>query len=202
MKIKYNKQEMRKIINALDFYSRIWIGQYDHILWELRWTRDCDQLDKLDNELAARLMRMRNILQPELMAYGWSASHGIFSDEISYKAGVAYDMQQVFRYELATFLEPDEKKRSWCVDFNTPMKCDLDPYKFPKAKCFEKDGDVYEEINVEKEQYEIIQDALVIKEALLNGDITRIFSFYTDDDEVLKLANKVTELLATVERKR
>ena len=28
-------------MQALDLYSRIWIGQYDHILWDLRWYRNC-----------------------------------------------------------------------------------------------------------------------------------------------------------------
>ena len=43
--LEFTDNEIRIVLNALDFYSRIWIGQYDHMLWDLRWYRNCSQLD-------------------------------------------------------------------------------------------------------------------------------------------------------------
>ena len=31
--LEFTDNEIRIVLNALDFYSRIWIGQYDHMLW-------------------------------------------------------------------------------------------------------------------------------------------------------------------------
>ena len=33
--LEFTDNEIRIVLNALDFYSRIWIGQYDHMLWEM-----------------------------------------------------------------------------------------------------------------------------------------------------------------------
>lgn len=49
--LEFTDNEIRIVLNALDFYSRIWIGQYDHMLWDLRWYRNCSQLDALDDTL-------------------------------------------------------------------------------------------------------------------------------------------------------
>ena len=39
--LEFTDNEIRIVLNALDFYSRIWIGQYDHMLWDLRqWYLD------------------------------------------------------------------------------------------------------------------------------------------------------------------
>ena len=53
--LEFTEPEIKSVLNALDFYSRIWIGQYDHILWEIRWMKDCSQLDKLDEVLRRKL---------------------------------------------------------------------------------------------------------------------------------------------------
>ena len=34
--LEFTDNEIRIVLNTLDFYSRIWIGQYDHMLWDLR----------------------------------------------------------------------------------------------------------------------------------------------------------------------
>ena len=33
--LEFTDNEIRIVLNTLDFYSRIWIGQYDHMLWEM-----------------------------------------------------------------------------------------------------------------------------------------------------------------------
>lgn len=195
----YTKSEMYKVINALDFYSRIWIGQLDAILREIRWYRNCRQLDALEPEFLNILIRMRNAMFPELQMYGFHASHGIFSDEIHFRAGVAYDVQQEFRYKMAYFLHPEG---GISVDFNTPMHADLDPYPAPKCKCYRKDEEVFAEIEVCDEQYEIIQNALKISELMYTGEFVEMFKYYTDNEYILELAEKFTKLMSDVEIER
>lgn len=200
MKKIYIKSEMYKIIDALDFYSRIWIGQLDAILRDIRWYRNCRQLDALEPEFTHILIRMRNALFPELQSYGlYYVSYGIFSDKINYKAAVAYDMQQEFRYKMAYFLKPEG---GISVDFHPPMHADLDPYPAPIGNCYEKDGEIYEEIEVCDEQYEIIQNALKIRELMYAGKFVEMFTYYTDNEYVLELADKFAELMADVEVER
>ena len=77
--LEFTDNEIRIVLNALDFYSRIWIGQYDHMLWDLRWYRNCSQLDALDDTLRRKFWDIRNIILPGLRKYSLNGSYGIFS---------------------------------------------------------------------------------------------------------------------------
>ena len=77
--LEFTDNEIRIVLNALDFYSRIWIGQYDHMLWDLRWYRNCSQLDAVDDTLRRKFWDIRNITLPGLRKYSLNGSYGIFS---------------------------------------------------------------------------------------------------------------------------
>ena len=77
--LEFTDNEILIVLNALDFYSRIWIGQYDHMLWDLRWYRNCSQLDALDDTLRRKFWDIRNIILPGLRKYSLNGSYGIFS---------------------------------------------------------------------------------------------------------------------------
>lgn len=94
--LEFTDNEIRIVLNALDFYSRIWIGQYDHMLWDLRWYRNCSQLDAWDDTLRRKFWDIRNIILPGLRKYSLNGSYGIFSPDRNAKAAIAYDMQQEF----------------------------------------------------------------------------------------------------------
>ena len=64
--LEFTDNEIHIVLNTLDFYSRIWIGQYDHMLWDLRWYRNCTQLDALDDTLRRKFLDIRNIILPGL----------------------------------------------------------------------------------------------------------------------------------------
>lgn len=191
MIIQFNKTEIYTIINALDFYSRIWIGQYNEILSNIRWYKNCSQLDSFEYELKTLLLNIRHNLLPELDNYGIYASHGIFSSEINYKAAVAYNMQQEFRYKLAYFNHPEG---GITVDFNSPMKAELDPNPFPNAAC-----NKIVILTINKEQLEIIINALSIKKAQLKGLVSDIFKYYTDNKNIIRLAEKINTIFASID---
>ena len=72
MILNFSESEMGMIISSLDFYMRMYIGQYREILFDLRWYRDCSYLDDLEDELRVQFIQIRNILLPDIAGYGWS----------------------------------------------------------------------------------------------------------------------------------
>lgn len=190
-KLTFTSSEMWQIINALDFYSRIWIGQYDKLLYGIRWYRDCRQLDREEEGLIYLLMNIRHQLLPGITHLGWSGSYGIFCDEVDFKSGVAYDMQQEFRYKLSYFEHPEG---GYTVNFREPLVCERDPYKFPKATC-RKDGDVtVVDVDINSKQLDIIKSALLIEYAALTGQVTKMFEFYTKKKSVFKLTKTIDKI--------
>ena len=194
--LEFTDNEIRIILQALDLYSRIWIGQYDHILWDLRWYRNCNQLDELDKTLRREFLDIRNIVLPGLHECSLNGSYGIFSPDRDTKAAIAYDMQQEFRYRRAWFLKPEG---GYTVDFGRPLPCNEDPCDFPKAECYDVDGEFWIKIYIADTQLEVIIDALNI--GILESDcqIRKLFEYYTNDSEALKIADELTELLMSVD---
>ena len=82
MILNFSESEMGMIISSLDFYMRMYIGQYREILFDLRWYRDCSYLDNLEDQLRIKFMQIRNILLPDITGYGWSGSYGIFNPDV------------------------------------------------------------------------------------------------------------------------
>lgn len=196
MIIQFNKTEIYTIINALDFYSRIWIGQYNEILSNIRWYKNCSQLDNFEYEFKNLLMNIRHHLLPGLDNEGFYASYGIFSPEINYKSAVAYNMQQVFRYTVAYFEHPEG---GITIDFNTPLKAKLDPYPFPKAECCKIDNKTIINIDINKKQLDIIYEALNIQIAELETDMTKLFRYYTEDEKILCLTEKLNNIFKNID---
>lgn len=197
--LEFTDNEIRIILQALDLYSRIWIGQYDHILWDLRWYRNCNQLDELDKTLRREFLDIRNIVLPGLHECSLNGSYGIFSPDRDTKAAIAYDMQQEFRYRRAWFLKPEG---GYTVDFGRPLPCNEDPCDFPKAECYDVDGEFRIKIYIADTQLEVIIDALNIGILESDRQIRKLFEYYTNDSEALKIADELTELLMSVDAVR
>lgn len=189
MKIVYTEEEMNRILKALDIYSRIWMGQYDSLLTNLRFYGDYNKIDEHKEEIIVYLMRIRSKLLPAFN-YPFSASYGIFSEDIDNRAAIAYNMKQVFRYKLSYFKNPNG---GIGVSFREPLRAEKDPYPWASANCFTKDNGIYVEIDICEEQKEIIDTALKVYEAQKDTDIERIFSFYTDIE--LPEAKRMNELI-------
>lgn len=195
MILKLEKNEICTIINALDFYSRIWIGQYDRLLYDIRWYKNIHKLDDMENNIISDLMSIRNILLPEL-TYGFHSSYGIFSPEIDYRAGVAYNMQQEFRYKLAWFEYP---AGGVTVNFNPPLRVESDPYDKPNAECKYENEKLIIEVDICKEQLDIILSALHVNHAKQICDIVSLFSVYTNNNGVFTISQHLTSLLSNIE---
>lgn len=188
----YTEDDMHRILNALDIYGRIFMGQYDSLRAKLRFNNDEVYENICNNEklLEDLFMSIRHKLLPEIDEYGFYGSYGIFSPAIDKRAAIAYNMQQVFRYTLAYYKHPNG---GVSVDFKTPLRAENDPYPFPKAECFTKDDIIYIGCTIEREQFNVITEALAVDNAIKAADITRVFSYYTDLD--LPETKKIDEVL-------
>jgi len=113
--VAIDEYQAKTLIRALDFYSRIGIGQFREIViafsWWKRdeqWVVHRDDVDRLIQEV-----------QWNLTGMPYNASYGIASPETPEKAKIAYDIKQVIRHRLAWDREP---KGGMTVDFDSPMK--------------------------------------------------------------------------------
>jgi len=114
--IKVNETQAGIIKQALDFYSRFLMGQFERIddlmMWKSNYSKDQQKSERLN----ALISEMRDIIYPELNGY---AHWGIFNPKCPEESKVAYDVIQVLRHELWK-LDPD--KRYSTVDAGRPIQ--------------------------------------------------------------------------------
>lgn len=189
-----SETEIRNIIRSLDFYSRIWIGQYLEIDNEMIWLIKKTYDDVRENEIIPLFLQLRNRMMPaSIRDIGQTlyASYGIFSDKVDERAGTAYDMQQVIRYTLAWSLHPEG---GWSIDFSEPLRAGR-VYPVPTASCVNNDGNIEMDVSLtDKSQFTIIKNAIEILDLVRSGKIEKLFSYYTDDKEALLTASEIEKM--------
>lgn len=189
-----SETEIRNIIRSLDFYSRIWIGQYLEIDNEMIWLIKKTYDDVRENEIIPLFLQLRNRMMPaSIRDIGQTlyASYGIFSDKVDERAGTAYDMQQVIRYTLAWFLHPEG---GWTVDFGSPLRAGR-VYPVPTASCTKNDKNIEMDVFLsDKSQFTIIENAIKILDCVYSEKIEQMFSYYTDDKDALAAASEIEKI--------
>lgn len=193
MKMILKDSEIGICISALDFYSRMYMGQYTEIDFELRQYR-------LDSEFDNQYMfarkhiytAIRNLVFYDNKIAEWDlhGSLGIWSEETDVRAKNAYDMQQVIRYHYAWCCNPDGGMgRSFDVPLFggelTPIKCN----------CSKKEQGIVMDIsNIEKEHLGIMIAAVQVYLCLHTIQINKLMKYYTNDENALELALTVEKL--------
>ena len=191
--IDLSRNEVLDVINALDTYSRIWMGQFSHLdlawrMWRFttysqsRESRICEEL----------LMGMRALFVPEAAVLGRGASLGIWSDKVNELAVCAYDMQQVIRHDWSWFNEPEGDHMSrW---FDEPYLHGSLPA--PSTEChLLDDGSSAMRLSLEGSSLRLLLDALLANDRLLDLSIVALMQLYTRDDRVLAIAQMVEDIL-------
>ena len=187
-------------INALDLYSRIWIGQYDHLSFESRFYvksgADWARVDENEHMRNALFLQIRSILLPKLNC-GLYGSYGIWSSETDDRAKDAYDMQQVIRYKQAYYRHPEGGNT---VDFGEPMI----EGRYPRVVCrmSGKQESPHMRIYMYPEQFEIYRNAVQIYDHFVEGEYQKLFAFYTDNEKALDLAKECEKYNNKNTRKR
>ena len=190
---RLHDSEVLDVIDSLDAYSRIWMGQFDHLDLTLRMWRftTCAQ-DRESRACEELLMGMRALFLPEAAVLGRGASLGIWSDEVNELAVCAYDMQQVIRHDWSWFNKPEGDWMSrW---FDEPFLHGSLPVPSTKC-CTDEDGSSAMQLSIEASSLRLLLDALLAYDHLFNLRIVAMMQLYTRDDRVLAIAQMVEDIL-------
>ncbi len=112
------EKQARVIINALDLYSRIGMGQLKEVAYVLRHNPIPASASEAENR-SSILIDIKDEL--DVLSKLWmngSGYHSINSSKISDVFRIAWDIQQVIRHRLAWDRNP---KGEITVDFDTPL---------------------------------------------------------------------------------
>ena len=185
-------RETRRLLDSLDIYSRIFIGQYDSIPNKRMMLLPVEKWQTYQNvkeEIMNTLMQIRHIVLPELDGYGVSGSWGIWNPKVNPKAVDAYDMKQVIRHAVAYYQHPEG---GITCDFNEPMIRG----RYPRTMCHVS-GDVGSPkvlLELVPEQKAICDEAMQVYEYLAVGNYHALFTYYTNKQAALDKADWCTKL--------
>ena len=186
--------EIQTVISALDFYSRIHIGQYKEILEIFCWNSKLPIDFNIENTIVEHLKIMRQIVYPELGTY-LDGSYGIFNPKVQNTAGLAYNMQQVIRYKYSYAVHPEG---GYTVNFSSPIATGPDPLPLCSIGKYKLNTLVIYLILSDKYRL-VLKNALEMKKDLLELNIENIFKQCTDNPKVLLHANWIKEWATKIE---
>ena len=194
MVIKLSNRDVSTAIKSLDIYGRIFIGQYDHINWEIRLNAPFNkdewrQFEEKEHEREAILVAIKKLVLPNQAALGFYGSNGIWNEENDPRAIDAYDLQQTIRYSDAWKRFPEGGVTR---NFDEPWIRG----RYPKVSIeIVGDAKKYEmTIELLPEQYEIMVEAAKVYQYLYKGKFKKMFSLYTDNPKALSLAKDMENL--------
>lgn len=165
-------------IDALDFYDRMYLGQFDEITKAYRYHGKKDYQTFTEQEKI--LLEIRCKMMPDIANLGFNCSRGIYCPETPKRAVDSHDILQVFNYEYAVNICGI---KAGSIDYRTHPVC-IDG-QFPEVII---DGD---EAIMNAEQMAIVYDAAKAYAFMVRGEIRKLFEMFTDDEEVLKTAETV-----------
>lgn len=111
--IELDEEQMETVIHSLEFYYRIYIGQWQEIPRELIDLNDNEYLEKYD-ETCSLLMDARKVVYPELPA-DTSTNYSVTKFDKSINA---MEIHEVLRHCRAWAKNPNG---GWTVDFDRPI---------------------------------------------------------------------------------
>lgn len=192
-KITLHGDEIGLAIAALDFYSRIWIGQYGEILWKHRQCLDYRDIERIEEEAKNYLSLLRMTIMPEI-GPELNGSHGIFNPKVDGRSALSYNLQQVIRYKYAYARFPEG---GMGVSFGKPLKAGTTDLPTGKIEKVDDEWVIHVEGKSEedtKKYKETLLDALTIYKDLMDADVVKLFSYYTDNEKALSYAKRVQNL--------
>ena len=199
IKVILSDDETKLITDALDFYNRIFIGQYDRIEsiitgWNLNGCNP-PQRDAYTRKNLLEAIRSRMFRDTDIARVGLSGSLGIWNPLTDIRAKDGYGIQQVMRYKRALVQNPGD---TWSVDHDEPIiKGSL-----PEIGCeYLKNGESgTETIKVNTGHLKIINDALMVYERLYDLKIRKLFEYFTDDAVCFDIASILDRMYAGTQR--
>lgn len=186
-------EEISFSVNALDFYSRIWIGQYDEILWNHRMFLDHKEVEKIEENAKLFLQMVRMLVLPDL-GPELNGSYGIYNPDIDKKAQLAYNLQQVIRNKYAYARNPEGGMQ---VDFRHPMQCGETTLPTAEIEKTEEEWKLTLKGETEEDtgKYRaVLYFALTVYQHFMDIDLISMFRHYTNDKNAIYMVTKIQNL--------
>ena len=101
VELRLTDQQAKIVSQACEFYSRIVLGQFKEIIFELANDENADSIVESRNEIEVLLYQARDLIYPELHGIGHSYGLGKFEH-----ADKAYDVHQVLRILFGDTRQP------------------------------------------------------------------------------------------------
>ena len=182
--LQLSADEVIATINALDLYSRVWVGHVSHLDMELRMHRLTFEDPTRSKQTEDLLVAMRSIFLPECAGCGAAMNLGIWNERTCELAVCAYDMQQVIRHDWSWFCHPEGGLTRW---FDVPFLRGSMPA--PETACLYDDhGEPIMRIRLAREPLHLLLDALLAHQALLDVRLSDMMGLFTRDGHVLTIA--------------
>lgn len=110
--ITVDENQAKTISQALDFYTRICLGQFEEIEYMLRMKRIPLGSEIKDNSFESQMMVAESVghtlrFAKELLGHSSGGSWGIFSEEVPVSAKRCYEIQKVIDKAVAISHNPD-----------------------------------------------------------------------------------------------
>ncbi|MBR4342232.1 MAG: hypothetical protein IKP88_05965 [Lachnospiraceae bacterium] len=190
--------EISICVSALDFYNRMYIGQYDEIDWSIRM-RLISSENYREREYTRRKLyeAVRSIIMKDtsIGEYNLDASLGIWNEQTDNRAKSSYDIQQIMRYIEAYCRSPEG---GTTINFYEPLiKGSLSEIG---CECRQENEHVIETIIINSEHAEIMDDALYIYTLLHSHNVKGIFEYFTDDPIALEIVEIIDKMYKGLEQ--
>ncbi|NGM18233.1 hypothetical protein GMI70_09575 [Eggerthellaceae bacterium zg-893] len=186
-----DNDEASALMRALDVYSRIWVGQYDHIERELQnLTLAFGEFNLKEDARKKAWLLMRKLVLPELSGMPLGASLGIWSEHTDDRGQAAYDILQVVRHARAWHKNPEggtgrDFDRPWIHGSLPPIQC----------SCKGKGDSLLTTIVLTPAHAALMADATSVMSSIAQQDLFEAMSHYTMNEEALDIAKSIEELL-------
>ena len=185
-------KEVTTCINALDFYARIFTGQYDRIDKTLAWAAEEPKAFRKNGITRERLYeaaRSRVFQGTFLENESFSASFGIWTEETDERGVIAYEILQVIRNKAAWVKNP---KGGFSIDYDDPVIKSLQPEA--SCTCWMEGEVLRQELFLNSTQADILCKALEVSYLLYSVRLRNLFAHYTDDEIVIDIVGIAEKL--------
>ncbi|MCR5088729.1 MAG: hypothetical protein K6C08_04355 [Oscillospiraceae bacterium] len=191
VKLVLKDSQIHTAIAALDLFFRIYLGQYDAIDMLYLWSWDTDLYydHNVDEARDVLMVPIRNALMPDMMSSGFGGSRGIYNKLNPPDCMDAYNLMCSIRSAYAWYRDPICTFAT--VDYRPPTK----KGRYCPATCVieKKEEAAVANLTMCKEQYELLLTAARVYLDVLTGMLRDAFGVFTQDPELLALAEEAEQ---------
>ena len=181
-------EEIKTFERALDFYSRLQIGQYDHMTWGFGMYA---QNKVIDREFVNSLfLAIRKMAMPNITGSLSNQIHGslsITSPKVNINGRLSYEILKTIMHNRSYTEHPEGGNT---VNFNEPLS--VSNYPFPENETKKENKSIISTTVFKDYHLESVLNSLDVYCCYLSLDLKAMFSYVTNNSIALSLANTLS----------